>query len=608
MANQVSNVGFNDYSGEQADIERRRQLAQGLSQQSMQPLETQTAGGWAIPISPFQGLGKMLQSYAGVKGQQKATEQEKTLGQKYQTDLAAALMKSQSELAGRPTQTINPDPQEAQQSADYGTPQVGAVNKPAIAPYSQEAMGNAAQALMAHPATQPMGMSMTQQQMQMARMLQATGADGQPTQTAATPAPQAQGQMGPQPTQVASMAQVPPTQGPMPQQPPQGQVPQSSQAAGFDKNGVPIDYSRNLLNLDPTGAKYIDYVNQLHKPQISANGQVMQYQRQPDGSWGFGPGPGAIGAAKQFADVGELAKAANTPATVKFNKNEYDTTLDIANAIRSGEAPNEAIAKKAMQWAARNGIPARIGIAEGGAFTPVNERNLTTGSDGGATPQGRFGAPTAAQQEYAKADAGNAATYKNVLNDRVAQGSDLNMRLAESVDALKKFRAGGGAETRAQIAQLAQAIPGISPDVVNKIAGGDLAAMQEFQKLAVQQAMEQLKQAMGGAGRIAQAEFKVFQTNNPNLSTDPEAIKKIFDFNTKLYNRDIQEQAALAKYEESGQDPAGFRAHWTNELSRRGFTNPKLQAQEQPNAVKEIVNSGSPKPVRRYNPATGRIE
>ena len=62
----VNNVSLNvptDYTAEQQSLERQRQLAQLLSQQGMQPLDTnQTAGGYVVPVSPFAGLAKMLQS------------------------------------------------------------------------------------------------------------------------------------------------------------------------------------------------------------------------------------------------------------------------------------------------------------------------------------------------------------------------------------------------------------------------------------------------------------------------------------------------------------------------------------------------------------------
>ena len=184
--------------------------------------------------------------------------------------------------------------------------------------------------------------------------------------------------------------------------------------------------------------------------------------------------------------------------------------------------------------------------------------------------------------------------YETGLNSRVAEGSNLNMRLQESLAAMDKFKGGGGKETRAQLASMAQAI-GAPDSVVSGIAGGDLAAMQEFNKLAVQQAMEQLKQSMGGAGRIAQAEFKVFQANNPNLSTDDRAIRKIFDFNTRVYGRDLAEQKAFNQHIESGKTPASFPLVWSSEQAKQGFTNPELKAQpteKPPVPIKGMIRNG----------------
>src|SRR6185295_16068057 len=90
--NQITNVGFSDYAAEQADIERRRAYAQALQQQGATPMgPTEQVGGWAIKKSPLEGLAKMLQSYSGRKGQEQASEEQKALAERYQTDLARAL-------------------------------------------------------------------------------------------------------------------------------------------------------------------------------------------------------------------------------------------------------------------------------------------------------------------------------------------------------------------------------------------------------------------------------------------------------------------------------------------------------------------------------------
>jgi hypothetical protein len=176
---------------------------------------------------------------------------------------------------------------------------------------------------------------------------------------------------------------------------------------------------------------------------------------------------------------------------------------------------------------------------------------------------------------YANDTNKNFADYEKGLNERVNTGGDLMMRIKESRDALSKFQAGGGMDTRAQVAKYAQAV-GLPDSVVNKIAGGDIAAAQEFQKLSAQQAMETLKQAMGAGGRITQAEFKVFQSNNPNLDTDPRAIEKIYNFATKVYERDKSEQDALGNYKRvPGADMAQFPNYWSGELNRRGIVDPQ---------------------------------
>ena len=166
---------------------------------------------------------------------------------------------------------------------------------------------------------------------------------------------------------------------------------------------------------------------------------------------------------------------------------------------------------------------------------------------------------------YRNAASANMAEYEKGLNGRVASGQDLMMRINESRDALSKFKAGGGMEMRQQLAKIAQA-SGASNAVVDGIAGGDLSAAQEFQKLSAQQAMEALKQSMGGSGRISQAEFKVFQQNNPNLDTDPRAIEKVFNFATKVYQRDKAEQDAFANFKRiPGADISAFPNWWASQ-------------------------------------------
>lgn len=123
-----------DYSTDLADIERRRKYAEMLQQQSMQPVQAQPtpANGFAVPISWTQGLAKALQGYSARKGLEKATEDQKALTAQYNAERSQALAAAIAAGQGRPAQTIQPDPQEAQQAADQGTPEVGPVQQPAV--------------------------------------------------------------------------------------------------------------------------------------------------------------------------------------------------------------------------------------------------------------------------------------------------------------------------------------------------------------------------------------------------------------------------------------------------------------------------------------------
>lgn len=87
----VQNVNmFSPYLAEQTEIERRRRIAEALQMQGMQPIEIpQTpAGGFAVPISPMQGLAKIAQSLMGGYGQRKSAEETKGLTDRYRAQSA----------------------------------------------------------------------------------------------------------------------------------------------------------------------------------------------------------------------------------------------------------------------------------------------------------------------------------------------------------------------------------------------------------------------------------------------------------------------------------------------------------------------------------------
>lgn len=98
----VDNVSLSPYSADFAEIERKRALAQALQQQSMQPIEQSSVNGIPVPISPFQGLAKLLQGYNAGTMQKSAIEQQRALYDRQQADRSADLSTFAKALAGTP--------------------------------------------------------------------------------------------------------------------------------------------------------------------------------------------------------------------------------------------------------------------------------------------------------------------------------------------------------------------------------------------------------------------------------------------------------------------------------------------------------------------------
>lgn len=96
-----------DYSAEQEKIARSRKYAELMQQQSMQPLESQTAGGWVVPTSPLQGMAKLLQAYGGRKGQENADEKQKALAEALKTERARTNLEAETALKGTPALPAN---------------------------------------------------------------------------------------------------------------------------------------------------------------------------------------------------------------------------------------------------------------------------------------------------------------------------------------------------------------------------------------------------------------------------------------------------------------------------------------------------------------------
>lgn len=170
------------------------------------------------------------------------------------------------------------------------------------------------------------------------------------------------------------------------------------------------------------------------------------------------------------------------------------------------------------------------------------------------------------------------------INGRLSESQALLQRISESRDALTRFKAGGGNDTRLGMAQTAQGL-GMPTTIVDRIAGGDLSAVQEFQKFAAQEALQTMQQSLstdsGPAAKGNRLSMDLFIKNNPNITTDPRAIEKIFNFQTKLHDDALAQSNAFAVYVKDPskpKDPALFGNEWANANLESGRVKAVMQS------------------------------
>ena len=295
---------------------------------------------------------------------------------------------------------------------------------------------------------------------------------------------------------------------------------------------------------------------------------------------------------QQQAALTDMRARGQNPATMNVNGQpafaDLQTALDAAKGggaeglarFQAAQLPRLlAIQDPAQRQKALAGFTADLQTPTGTPIHSMGASPAAGGFSGFAGPAEMAGAKAKAEADvkaatqpgidYNTDTAKSAAAYKTALDSQVSTGQDLMQRINEAKDALSKFQPGMGAETRLNVARFAQSL-GASDSIVNKINNGDVAAKQEFMKLSAQTAMESLKQAMQGSGRITQAEFKVFQANNPNIELDSKAIDKIYDFGIKVYQRTLGEQQAYSKYTAGGGNPSDWQAKWAAQQDPTG--------------------------------------
>jgi len=117
MANQYEQFNVaNPYQLQQQELDRRQKMAEILQQQAFEPLQAGSYQGIQAPISPVQGLAKVLQMYLSNKNQEGLKAEQKALGEQYRADTSADIQRLIQGLQG---QTAKPEMKQEPTARDF---------------------------------------------------------------------------------------------------------------------------------------------------------------------------------------------------------------------------------------------------------------------------------------------------------------------------------------------------------------------------------------------------------------------------------------------------------------------------------------------------------
>lgn len=195
---------------------------------------------------------------------------------------------------------------------------------------------------------------------------------------------------------------------------------------------------------------------------------------------------------------------------------------------------------------------------------------------GQSSPQG-LQVQSPSGEVYAKKDAEQkvdfAGKYESSMSDGLKKSGELMQRLNLTEQALKEFKSGGGTESRAKIAQMAQTL-NLPRKVIDGIAGGDLGAMQVVNKTALTESLLQMQHDLssdtGAAQKSNQMIMEQFMKANPHLDTDPRAWEKLINLQKDIYSGKLSEAKEYWQYKDENQgDTRRFPTYWSEKKSTK---------------------------------------
>lgn len=238
-----------------------------------------------------------------------------------------------------------------------------------------------------------------------------------------------------------------------------------------------------------------------------------------------------------------------------------------------------------------------LGSPTGGGPPP-----LGGGAASGATPvqTQSIAAPTGATQSslgpYKSEALKEIATkYEPELNTRADSATRLLNLISESKELMRDFTPNAAQDVRARMAAFLKAA-NVSPDIVKRVAGGDVGSVQAFDKLAVQGATEAMAQLFRGSGsKFTQEEWRRFQSAYPAVKTDPGAIGKMYDFMSYMaHNAQLEQKYFNLHKDNSNYDLTKWPSKWqeTAQEIAKNYWKARLPPSRAEGVLKEQESAG----------------
>jgi hypothetical protein len=156
------------------------------------------------------------------------------------------------------------------------------------------------------------------------------------------------------------------------------------------------------------------------------------------------------------------------------------------------------------------------------------------------------------------------ADYRSQLNTAASQAVGVRNMLSEARLLLKDFVPGRTAEYRLEAARWFRD-GGAPKGVVDFVMRGNPASAAALQKLVTAAATQWMASVNKDNAKVrAVQEWKQFMNVYPGITTDPEAIKKMFDFMDYQAKLTKQEQEAYTDWRDHGKRSTDFPAFWNN--------------------------------------------